>query len=163
MIKLVMTCPCLLTLSLYTCFTWTPPASLYLFTTNNSLRGLNAWNETLRVFATSRHVFMQIHKYGNLISPFNFSMICTVLWLVTARLSVLNYSVTADLFYYKGRLPFCSGLLSKYPEVPHLFSKNSEAVIMTMKDIFARHGIPERLITDNMPFKSVKFKDFAGK
>ena len=32
-----------------------------------------------------------------------------------------------------------------------------------MKDMFARHGIPERLIADNMPFNSVKFKDFAGK
>ena len=52
---------------------------------------------------------------------------------------------------------------SKYPEVAHLSSKNSEAAMMAMKDIFARHGIPERLITDNMPFKSVKFKDFAGR
>ena len=34
---------------------------------------------------------------------------------------------------------------------------------MAMKDMFARHGIPERLIADNMPFSSVKFKDFANK
>ena len=34
---------------------------------------------------------------------------------------------------------------------------------MAMKDMFARHGIPERLIADNMPFNSVKFKDFANK
>ena len=34
---------------------------------------------------------------------------------------------------------------------------------MAMKDMFARHGIPERLIADNMPFNSVKFKDFASK
>lgn len=32
-----------------------------------------------------------------------------------------------------------------------------------MKDVFARHGIPERLITDNMPFNSVKFRAFASK
>ena len=31
-----------------------------------------------------------------------------------------------------------------------------------MKDIFARHGIPERLIADNMPFNSLKFKNFAS-
>ena len=52
---------------------------------------------------------------------------------------------------------------SKYPEVARLSSKNSEAVIMAMKDMFARRGIPERLIADNMPFNSVKFKDFASK
>ena len=40
---------------------------------------------------------------------------------------------------------------------------NSEAVILAMKDMFARHGIPERLITGNMPFNSVKFKDFVSK
>ena len=52
---------------------------------------------------------------------------------------------------------------SKYPEVAHLSSKNSEAAMMAMKDIFARHGIPKRLMADNMPFNSVKFKNFASK
>ena len=28
--------------------------------------------------------------------------------------------------------------------------------------MFARHGIPERLIADNMPFNSLKFKNFAS-
>ena len=28
--------------------------------------------------------------------------------------------------------------------------------------MFARHGIPERLIADNMPFSSLKFKNFAS-
>ena len=32
-----------------------------------------------------------------------------------------------------------------------------------MKDMFGRHGIPERLIADNMPFYSMKLKDFANK
>lgn len=34
---------------------------------------------------------------------------------------------------------------------------------MAIKDMFARHGIPERLIADSMSFNSVKFKDFANK
>ena len=34
---------------------------------------------------------------------------------------------------------------------------------MAMKDMSAHHGIPERLIADNMPFNSEKFKDFASK
>ena len=33
---------------------------------------------------------------------------------------------------------------------------------MAMKDMFARHGIRERLIADNMPFNSLKFKNFAS-
>ena len=33
---------------------------------------------------------------------------------------------------------------------------------MAMKDMFARHGIPERSIADNMPFSSLKFKNFAS-
>ena len=73
-------------------------------------------------------------------------------------------TVAADIFYYKGRdYLLVVDYFSKYPEVTRLSSKNSEAVIMAMKDMFARHGIPERLIADNMPFNSVKFKDFANK
>ena len=34
---------------------------------------------------------------------------------------------------------------------------------MAMKNMFALHGIPERLIADNMPFNSVKLNDFASK
>ena len=52
---------------------------------------------------------------------------------------------------------------SKYPEIARLSSKISEAVIMAMKDMFARHGISERLIGDKIYFNSVKFKDFASK
>ena len=51
---------------------------------------------------------------------------------------------------------------SKFPEVARLSNKTSEAVIMAMKDMFARHGIPERVIADNMPFNSLKFKSFAS-
>ena len=72
-------------------------------------------------------------------------------------------TVAADIFYYKGRdYLLVVDYYSKYPEVARLSSKNSEAVILAMKDMFARHGIPERLIADNMPFNSVKFKDFAS-
>ena len=75
-------------------------------------------------------------------------------------------TVAVDIFYmyYKGRdYLLVLDYFSKYREVARLSSKNSEAVIMAMKDMFARHRIPERLIADNMPFNSVKFKDFASK
>ncbi|PFX34153.1 Transposon Tf2-9 polyprotein [Stylophora pistillata] len=71
-------------------------------------------------------------------------------------------TVAADIFYYKGKdYLLVVDYFSKYPEVARLSGKNSEAVILAMKDMFARHGILERLIADNMPFNTVKFKDFA--
>ena len=72
-------------------------------------------------------------------------------------------TVAADIFYYKGRdYLLVVDYFSKYPEVARLTSKNSEAVILAMKDMFSRHGIPERLIAYNMPFSSLKFKNFAS-
>ena len=73
-------------------------------------------------------------------------------------------TVPADIFYYKGRdYLFVVDYFSKYPKVARLSSKNSEAVILAMKDMLTRHEIPERLIADNLPFNSVNFKDFASK
>ena len=73
-------------------------------------------------------------------------------------------TVVADIFYYKGRdYLLVVDYFLKDPEVAYPSSKNSEAAMMAMKDMFAGHGIPERLIADNMPFNSVKFKDFASK
>ena len=37
---------------------------------------------------------------------------------------------------------------SKYPEVARLSHKTTEAVILAMKAMVARHGFPERLIAD---------------
>ena len=72
-------------------------------------------------------------------------------------------TAAADIFDYKGRdYLLVVDYHSKYPEVARLTSKNSEAVILAMKAMFARHGIPERLIADNMPFSSLKFKNFAS-
>ena len=50
---------------------------------------------------------------------------------------------------------------SKYPEVIPMATKTAEATIKAMKTIFARHGIPNKLIADNMPFNSKKFHQFS--
>ena len=50
---------------------------------------------------------------------------------------------------------------SKYPEVTPIPDKTSMSVVSRFKEIFARHGIPEQLISDNMPFASRHFKEFA--
>ena len=72
-------------------------------------------------------------------------------------------TVATDIFYYKGRdYLLVVDYYSKYPEVARLTSKNSETVIFAMKEMFARHGIPERLIADHMPFSSLKFKNIAS-
>ena len=52
--------------------------------------------------------------------------------------------------------------LSKYPEVVRLPSKTASAVISALKGIFARHGIPDILFSDNMPFSSEACKQFAN-
>ena len=71
-------------------------------------------------------------------------------------------TVEADIFYYKGRDSLLVvDYFSKYPEVTRINHKNSEAVILAMKEMFARHGIPEKIIADNMPFNSLRFRDFA--
>ena len=40
-------------------------------------------------------------------------------------------------------------------------AKTAEATITALKGIFARHGIPNKLIADNIPFNSKKFHQFS--
>lgn len=50
---------------------------------------------------------------------------------------------------------------SKYPEFALLENKTAGAVILHLKSIFARHGIPEKLVGDNMPYDSAEVRQFA--
>jgi hypothetical protein len=50
---------------------------------------------------------------------------------------------------------------SKFPEYVQLSSKSADCVIQHLKDIFARHGIPETLMSDNNPFNSYAMRKFA--
>ena len=50
---------------------------------------------------------------------------------------------------------------SKFPEVCHLQNKTASHVIVKLKSVFARYGICEELIADNMPFGSAAMKKFA--
>ena len=61
-----------------------------------------------------------------------------------------NYLVLVD--YY-----------SRYVELARLFSTTSNATIRAMKPIFARHGVPETLISDNGPqYIAEEFQEFAN-
>ena len=59
-----------------------------------------------------------------------------------------NYLVVVD--YY-----------SKYIETALLPNNTAGTVIRHLKSIFARDGIPEELISDNTPFNSKEFHEFA--
>ena len=48
----------------------------------------------------------------------------------------------------------------KYPEVVPVSSKTAAATIRVMKSTFARHGIPNTVIADNMPFNSAEIREF---
>lgn len=50
---------------------------------------------------------------------------------------------------------------SKYPEIEELRSKTASSVIEALKKSSARHGIPETIVCDNMPFSSHTFNEFA--
>ena len=51
---------------------------------------------------------------------------------------------------------------SKYPEIAELKQKTGEGIIRALKPILARHGIPDILMADNMPFASTKVRQFAA-
>ena len=72
--------------------------------------------------------------------------------------------VASDLFHFKGKTYLlCVDYFSRYPEVVKLNNTTSKAVINTLKHIFAHHGIPEILYSDNGPqYSSVDMKEFAS-
>ena len=69
----------------------------------------------------------------------------------------------SDLFEHKGK-PYLLVVdyYSKFIETSLLPAKTAGTVITHMKSIFARHGIPEELVSDNMPYNNREFKDFAS-
>jgi len=71
----------------------------------------------------------------------------------------------SDLFHLKGNhYLLLVDYFSCYVEITKLASTTSSAVISGMKLIFARHDIPELLISDNGPqYVSKEFKEFSEK
>lgn len=72
--------------------------------------------------------------------------------------------VGTDMFHYDGKdYLLVIDYYSNYPEIALLSSTTSKAVITQMKSIFARHGIPNTLISDNgPPYASYEFQSFAS-
>ena len=71
--------------------------------------------------------------------------------------------VGCDLFDFEDKhYLVCVGYYSDYFEVDRIFGKKGKEVISRLKSQFARHGIPDQLISDNgPPFSSREFQEFA--
>lgn len=72
--------------------------------------------------------------------------------------------VASDLFTWKGEeYMVVVDYYSRYFELDRLHSTTSGSVIRKIKAVFARHGVPEKLISDNGPqYSSQEFKSFAA-
>ncbi|XP_055890819.1 uncharacterized protein K02A2.6-like [Biomphalaria glabrata] len=71
--------------------------------------------------------------------------------------------VATDLFEWRNNdYLLVVDYFSKYPEIKRLENKTAECVIRAMKGIFARHGIPEEIVSDNMPFNNYQYREFAS-
>ncbi|GFO30050.1 hypothetical protein PoB_005655500 [Plakobranchus ocellatus] len=68
----------------------------------------------------------------------------------------------ADIFHFGGHdYLLVVDYFSKYLEIARLKTKTATGVKTVLRPIFARHGIPDKLIADNMPFNSYEMKKFA--
>ena len=71
--------------------------------------------------------------------------------------------IATDLFTLSGNdYLVVVDYFSRYPEVIQLQSTTSKTIINTLKSLFARHGIPETVRSDNGPqYSSREFAEFA--
>ena len=70
--------------------------------------------------------------------------------------------VAADLCFFKSKhYIIIVDYYSRYLEIANT-SESTDSVINSIKNVFARHGVPEELVTDNGPqFSSQTFRNFA--
>eukprot|EP00112_Aurelia_sp_Birch-Aquarium-sp1_P017356 Seg4011.3 transcript_id=Seg4011.3/GoldUCD/mRNA.D3Y31 product="putative protein K02A2.6" protein_id=Seg4011.3/GoldUCD/D3Y31 len=70
--------------------------------------------------------------------------------------------IAADIFTTDNKDYLCTvDCYSNYFEVDRLYHKTAGEVILKLKRHFSAHGIPEKLFSDNMPFSSYEFDEFA--
>ena len=72
------------------------------------------------------------------------------------------HKVAADIFSIGSKdYLLVIDYFSNYPEVMPLRSKHAGSVIQACKAVFSRHGIPVKMTSDNVPFDSFEFREFA--
>ena len=71
--------------------------------------------------------------------------------------------VATDLFHWKTSTYLLLNYYSRYIEISKLNEQSSSEVICHTKSIFARHGIPQEVVSDNGPsYSSLEYKQFAA-
>ena len=83
--------------------------------------------------------------------------------LLSREIPMRPWQITAaDIFTVDNRDYLCTvDCYSNYFEVDRLYHKTAGEVILKLKRHFSTHGIPEKFISDNMPFSSHEFGEFA--
>ena len=70
--------------------------------------------------------------------------------------------IASDVFTFNSKDYLCTvDYYSNYFEFDHLYDKTAPEVVKKLKRHFSNHGIPDKLHSDNMPFGSREFQDFA--
>ena len=70
--------------------------------------------------------------------------------------------VGSDLFDFDGKSYIVIiDYLSKFIEFSVIKDKSAPTVIAYMKSVFTRHGIPQEMVADNVPYNSREFDNFA--
>lgn len=71
----------------------------------------------------------------------------------------------SDLFHHQGHTyVIVVDYYSRWVEIKKLHDETSESVIIALKELFAQHGIPEMVISDNGPqYSASQFQQFAAK
>lgn len=70
--------------------------------------------------------------------------------------------VGADIFQLGSQDYLCLvDYFSKFPVIRHLKTKTAHSVIDNLRSVFAEYGIPQEVVSDNMPFASHEFRTFA--
>lgn len=72
-------------------------------------------------------------------------------------------NISADLFDFRNR-SFIAIIdsYSNWLEIEESNDKSAESVINVLKKIFSRLGVPDNLMSDNVPFNSFKLKSFSA-
>jgi hypothetical protein len=70
--------------------------------------------------------------------------------------------IAIDIMTYKSKDYLVAvDYYSKYPELSLIPDKTAGTLVTHVKSICSRHGIPEEIVSDNMPFGSHEFLEFA--
>ena len=71
--------------------------------------------------------------------------------------------LAADLLDFQGNaFLVIKDYYSKWIELIQVSNKTARELINKFKSVFSRYGIPDQLVSDNMPFNSAEFKHFAN-